>query len=456
VELTSTATVQDGEVTDLGDVKIGAGSTIRGRVLRSPGDEPVPNVKIQLVEQVPNGRSRETATGEDGAFAFTGLVNGSYALRAPECFLNRWLDLGENETRELNFRIGATGMTGTVYRGGRPYSTWLYFVRPGENLNRTVQSGADGHYEVSDLEEGSWSVVGNLDGTSVVQRTFRLTAGETVEADFHFPSARLTGRVIDGAGEGAGGASVRAQQKEGTSTESGFNEKRGDYTVETDGAGDFVIENMQGGTYTLTASRDDLGMTIVEGIPIGESEEAGPITLTIDETSGGTVVSTALDMEGDPVQPAWCYLTDASGSRMPYAAQRNADGVMTIHGVPAGTYEMEVSSWGYSVNRRQIEVVEGVTATYTDVLYEAGALRWTVQGRDGTALAGVPCSLVPNDPTSIETVRDGETDSNGEWVVRGLYPGAYTATATLPGGTALEQTVTIVAHELTRETARAE
>ena len=66
-------------------------------------------------------------------------------------------------------------------------------------------------------------------------------------------------------------------------------------------------------------------------------------------------------------------------------------------------------------------------------------------------LAGINCKLTPNDPTSIETVREGKTDRNGLWIVRGLFPGQYTATATLPDGREVTDDINIIEHDLTQK-----
>jgi protocatechuate 3,4-dioxygenase beta subunit len=82
-------------------------------------------------------------------------------------------------------------------------------------------------------------------------------------------------------------------------------------------------------------------------------------------------------------------------------------------------------------------------------LYESGALRWTLTDANGIAIPGVDCQLAPDDPRSAEKPRSGRTDPGGLWVVRGLYPGSYTARANTPG----KETATIhfeaVAHQNT-------
>jgi hypothetical protein len=124
---------------------------------------------------------------------------------------------------------------------------------------------------------------------------------------------------------------------------------------------------------------------------------------------------------------------------------------MTLRHVPVGTYDVEVSAYGYSLAKRRVTVEAGKTLSIDDVLYEAGALRWTFADRAGKPLAGVECRVVPQDPTSIETPREGTANAAGLFVARGLFPGYYVVTATL-GEETQESVIVINAHDVTEQT----
>ena len=113
---------------------------------------------------------------------------------------------------------------------------------------------------------------------------------------------------------------------------------------------------------------------------------------------------------------------------------------------------MEVSSWGFSINRHDITIEKGKTTVLDDVLYDAGALVWTIKSKDGGGMDKVPCKLTPSDPASIEKERTGVTNSAGTWTSRGLYPGTYTGTASPPGKNPVVIQVTIEAHQPAAQT----
>jgi len=191
----------------------------------------------------------------------------------------------------------------------------------------------------------------------------------------------------------------------------------------------------------------------VENVLVPSSGDSMPVILKIGEKEGGTLVSVALNYtNGQPVPEAWCYLSTPQGTRFEHGRKRGTDGVMRISNIPAGAYSVQVSSFGFSVHERMVEIKAGETVEIEDVMYEAGALRWTVVDSKGTPQPDISCIIEPVDKNSIEKVREGRTDSNGLWIQRGLYPGEYKATSALPDGRQASQVIQVQAHKLVQQT----
>jgi len=55
------------------------------------------------------------------------------------------------------------------------------------------------------------------------------------------------------------------------------------------------------------------------------------------------------------------------------------------------------------------------------------------------------------DPHSMENLLEGRTDASGLWIVRGLFPGEYKITSTLPSGRQVMEKILIKARELTQK-----
>src|SRR5690606_37367533 len=140
---------------------------------------------------------------------------------------------------------------------------------------------------------------------------------------------------------------------------------------------EFKIENLDAGTYTLLAEAEGLGRA-AESITLTEDEAKEGVERVLKNT-GGTLVSTVMRYEdGQPLQEAWANLTRTDGLGLVTAAYRDASGVLMIHYLLTGTYNVEVSYWGYSISNPTVEIREGETAEIDDALYRAGALRWTI------------------------------------------------------------------------------
>jgi hypothetical protein len=269
------------------------------------------------------------------------------------------------------------------------------------------------------------------------------------EHTFAFPGGTLTGRVQDAAGQPVGGALVQWQAV--NAAPNSIYNVPSIMTTEVDGV--FSFSPLPEGLYNLKAEAPAKGRGTAENISVPKSGASAPAVITLVRTGGGTLISTAYDYAtGEGLVSAWCYLTNTeTGERLDHLSPRGTDGIMRVDDVPAGTYSVEVSAWGYSLGTHSVTMPEGGIQEVSDVLYEAGALRWALVGPGGEPRAGIACTLTPNDPASIETVRRGTTDASGQFVVRGLWPGMYTAEATIGAGQKVTMEVQISAHALSTE-----
>lgn len=454
VQQTQSADVKENETTDMGDVGLTGGGVVRVRVVTDPGEAPQPGVAIELHNQTDWTNVRSATTDAAGTVEFTSVLAGSHTVSAPTLRLQSYFKLADGEPQEIVMRVGTATVKGRTLRGGKGVQAGIHLLQMSDKISNNTQSGSDGAFEITGLAPGSYMmnamIMENTNERVQTQSVVELTAAQTLVKDLVFPDGRIVGRVVDAAGNPVSGASVCAQSPALRET---LDPSR---ATKSEDNGAFTLGGLVGGSYSVTAAGADHGMAVRDGVEVPADGESAPVELRIDTSNGGTIISVVLNMEGQPVEKAWCNLTSRGGGNLMHRARRGEDGAMKIVGIPPGTYDMEVSGRIYSVVSRAIEVKAGETQAYEDVLYEAGNLLWRLEDKNGVGLAGVRCAVAPKDPTSIEEPRSGETNARGEVLVRGLLPGEYTGTAALPDGRGATDTFTIRAGELTNTTTSAQ
>lgn len=442
--------IQHGDSLDMGDIELEQGGIISGRVVRLPGNLPMAGETVSL-NGVGGSMGRETTSAPDGTFEFQGVAAGTYGVRMNKYRINEIVTLEKGQKREITLRVGSATLHGLLLRAGQPVEARIGFVREsGGQAGLRVTTKPDGTFEARDLSPGRWEM--QIVSRSGQLHTLYTDMPETgdVERTFVLPSSAIVGRVSDASGQPVQGAMILLVLKDpGTAYTSVPTHTR----VSLSGSdGSFRLEELSPGHHAIFARKDKVGSSKIAEVDLSETGDSQPVELRLGSEGTGTLVSTALDYSnGVPLPQAWCLLSTQYG-RMGHGQQRNDQGVMRIENLPAGKYHVQVSASGYSVAEHDVEIRPGETSTLTDVLYLTGAFRWTLVNSSGVGVEGVQCTVVPDDPSSIESVREGMSDAQGLFLARGLFPGNYHATAALPGrGVVLKIPVAITPNQLTIE-----
>lgn len=455
----------------LGKPKTPAADTAEfiGKVLDYKTKAPLSDFTVEVKDN--NEAVAEKDSAQAGRFRLKGLrVRNWFRLRitAPGCMDIETESLSispASKPEEKEFLMGPGGsIGGRVIDGAtqKPMAEVRVLLRGSgsewelreKQPQQTVTTDASGEFKVEGLAKGTWEVYltprvafpGGGTGYAMSQRmgTVEMDSGEVVKT-YELPTARVEGKVVDSSGNAVANAAVKMR------TPLGMSYYMTDRAAGADGT--FAYDDMPAGEYSFSVNHSELGRASVK-VTLKDNDTQ-KIELRLEKKPGGTLISTVLNMEGQPLQAAWCYLEGANG-RYEHGMSRGPDGVMKIPDIPEGTYKVEVSYWSYSDAQHTVDIKIGETAKIDDVLYPAGALRWTLQDKSGTPLPNVPCTLTPADPNSIERVRTGTTDSSGTWVVRGMGAGQYDAKATLPNGKTLSARLAIAAGQPTNQTTKAE
>jgi protocatechuate 3,4-dioxygenase beta subunit len=447
-------TVKHGDITDMGDVEMSGGGIIRGKLVQMPDEIPVPGKSITL--QRSSGatvQSYNNVTDEQGRFEFTNVMSGRYFIQANEYNISEFAEVIEDETNEYILRIGTGVLKGVVLKKGVPQIAYVNLSQTNLGMGKRAQTDEKGVFEISGLAPGKWKATFYVDGYSrSAEELVDILSDKITEKVFELPSGRIVGHVVNAKDEPVEGAQVSARLMQVADAVDAFTPRT--WTAESDKDGAFAMEDMLSTSYAVSASKKDMGLVLVENVLVPENADSAPVLLRLDAGKGGTLVSVALNLtNGQPVPEAWCYLTTSEGVRFDHGKTRGQDGVVTIPNIPAGTYQVQVSSFGFSVHEHVVEIKDGETANLEDVMYEAGALRWTILDVDGNPVPDALCRIEPLEANSIEKPREGRTDVQGLWIQRGLYPGGYRMSVSLADGRKATDTMEIQAHQLIQKTA---
>lgn len=442
-EVSKTAEVKSEQITDVGDIEIGTGGTIKGLVVRGASEDPVPSQSVSISAWTQEMQiSKKTLTDQEGRFEFTGLPAMDYTVQAEST--NKRVELAAEATAQVKLKIGGVTIKGMVTRGGTPVRASVSANGPdGQRVSAYAQAG---EYEIKNVQPGSYNFsVHPQDGNynNPVTETVEVPDQAEVVKDFQLPDGKVIVTVVNSAGEVVEGADVSLSQK---SSNTGFDQRWLTRTMgnqRSDAGGDVEFSGLGAGTYSVSGRKDGVGTGIKPDVQLTEGQPA-QVQLKLS-SEGGTLVSVALSYAtGQGVQEAWCYLHSESGP-FTHAAKRDASGVMVIENIPPGTYMTNVSYWSHSQSEKQVEIKANETVNIEDVLYPAGALHWTLKKADGSPAAGAIVTVTPVTTDPPEEIRNGAAGDNGLFVQRGLAGGTYQVTAQLPGKTAVTETFIVAA-----------
>jgi protocatechuate 3,4-dioxygenase beta subunit len=244
--------------------------------------------------------------------------------------------------------------------------------------------------------------------------------------------ASLSGRVVDKKDQrGIAGAVVSISRAELISQILQTNEAS--LVITTDAQGAFTLSPVLPGTYFLAASANGYVPGVRARLIVDSGDAQTGIELAL-EAGGSTVSGTVSDLLGGPIANARVTAKqedtfDLSGTADLVAITKD-DGTYSLT-LAEGTYELRATHDEYTSSRANIELTPAPVKR-DFVLTPGGVVRGQVIARDSGQPVGGAWLLSGRvgDPGGEQTAR---SDDQGNFVLRGLRPGALQIRAQGPG-----------------------
>ncbi len=448
--------VAEGETSDEIRVVLEAGSVVRG-VVSDEGGAGLGGVSVRLglltLGDLEEGAGvMRTTSDADGTYQFQNVSRGQYTLTfEKEGFgktqLARVEVDGTSETvRDVSLEVAylVTGdvrdqFSGSPVEGARveAYST----DRREAMTNTATETDAEGHFELTDLRQGNYTLLVRAPGYATLHEARVPTGSMSLELELS-PLPRVSGVVLDPSGTPLHDFVVRLRQPV-TGTEQTVPVPATKTEVEGSADGSFSLPCPRAGEFRVEALHPGFAATVSE--PFSVEKGNGVSGVVVRMGSGGTLKGVVRDANGAPIGGAsvQTHHTDyvdepfyrSLGEGYPSAATRasgrtDAEGAFRMTHLTPETYQITVTHPDYApLTLRGLVVTEGSEVEVPPLTLSAGAtLSGTVFGPAGSGLAGALVQIsLDTEATGAEFGAFYKTRANaeGRYSFQHLPPGQY-------------------------------
>ena len=307
---------------------------VRGMVVDRSTGLPIASATVQLVEN-----SSSTSTANNGAFSFSGVAPGAYALRVSALgyqtasagvpiVAGQITDLGSISLTPLPLTATLSGIVKTS--NGNPLANAIVAVGVTSTL-----TDATGAYQIAGLSPGAATITASLANYQTVTANVMFVAGNSYlfsptlyATNVTPPATSLRGTVVDGAtGTAMANASVTLN---------------GVATVTTAANGQFTFTNQTAGVFTLAVSAAGYTNITATGSMAAGANDIGKIALSVAPASS---TLSGLVTDADTGAPIASASIAVSGQGL--AGTTGADGRYSITDISGSTLTLYVSAPEY-------------------------------------------------------------------------------------------------------------
>ena len=472
------------------DLELRLGGTIVGEVLGEDGD-PHPG-RMVIVQVVPNYNRQYIATsGPDGEFRFDHLEPGSWQIISMANPMTGELDmegkqdmsdmLGEMKMDMIDVVDGEEHwvtlgkppedpieVLGSVSAGTEPIAGSMVMFVPEDSAGfsdmRMTTTDASGDFKLTLEKRGAYLVTVQSNVSTGRQNNIEFDQtipeeGSTHRVAFKLPLGGIKGRVLDTDGKPAADCRVTLNVDDGIRFGSFLG---GHYSeLATDGNGNYSIEHLSPGRYTVSAGGATLagllgddavaGRVVRSGLVVKEGDWLEDVDFRLKRP--GKLTGLVRGMDGQPVEGAAVFVRDAQGHLLDHFSlvATDAAGKFTYMGVSEGEYRIQAKKGDrVSALSEPVNVKEGGSATAEARLEEGTVMVLKVVDKLGTEFRARVSVLDPNgnEMCAMLTMSEimsqfGKGFSSKEQRVGPMPEGRYRVFATLDDGREASKTVTL-------------
>lgn len=448
--------VRAGEETDLGDLTLEAGGTVRGRVQSQPEGLPVPGAAVRvkssgLFDFRGMGANAEGAVLTDlaGRFEMKGLAAGTITLTidppnyARKEVANITVD-PVSPGDDIVVNVGKGGrIEGTVIGDdGRPKANGIVTAMGGMadfSARMSAVTDEQGHYAIENVPSGTWNV-SNLsivtaedddeEQPQINQRRFGgldtvpadVKDGQTSTVNFGEKKIKVSGFVKKKQGETSGLTVVWISVGSGgaPSSKIAITDANGHYEVTLPAPGEYTVvaadSGMRGGS-TIKVTVPDTA-TFNYDVQVPDGAISGRIT---DAETGAPLTGVMVAAQAQLGKDEKPSLMGRQGSRTTSAD----DGTYRLSGLTPGTYDMTYTKEGYGAELRHGVEVKGTDEmSGTDLQLSKGiSFKVHVTNPSGASVGGA-LIMVAQDGQVLSGI-GGMTADDGTVSMKTLKPGMY-------------------------------
>ena len=415
-------------------IELPQGGRISGRVVDKSSKHPVTTFQAGVTTSRSGGGMvfmsppmLKAFTTDDGTFVLENVPPGSTELvvNAPGYTTGRvpGLNVEDGKTLtdvEVAVETGVT-LTGRV-TGPDGSALSGVDVRPDQapgagrvmrfdGRNSGTVTDPSGEYVLEALEPGEKTIAFSRQGLVTQQKAVQLS-GDKVTLNVQLSAGtRVAGVVVNEGGSGVADAMVEAS----SATDDSFGQQ-----VRTDSSGNFQLEGLVGGHYTLSASKKGYAIAIQRDVDLTAGR---PIRLVL--TAGGVLSGHVTGLSDKELQQTTVSAQSPTGNA---SAPVDASGSFRIEGAPIGTVRVSArvgeGMSGFKISSPKTVQVEAGAPAQVDLEFKSATVIRGRVTRNGQAVSNAMVMFMPK-AGRTSGLANGTTDGSGLYEVSGLDDASY-------------------------------
>ncbi|WWB87080.1 carboxypeptidase regulatory-like domain-containing protein [Priestia aryabhattai] len=388
-----------------------------------------PNTVVALYS-AKNVFIQSVLTDGSGNYQFSNLAPGNYILIASSpnfAVQSAGAIVSSNTATSVSFALipNPSIISGVVTDtgGAAVPNASVQIFDANETILATAGTDANGAYSIGNLPPGSFSVLVTAPSFGHLTSGIILSPGSTL-ANINFaltpnPGA-ISGQVTDVAtGAPLAGSTVVIRQAIGSGVAVA--------TVTSDSSGNFLVQGLAPGSYTVTSSFPTFGTKTIGAIVSSDTTTTASIALNelAGSINGQLVDSTGTTITGSNLQ---VRLLDLNGVLIE-ALLAQSDGTFAFFNVFPGSYVLNASAPAFQATTIGIQV-QADQQVQTSVILQPSPATLTgqvINQQTGIIIAGSIVSVL--NPNTGLLIGRGASGQDGTFVIENLPAGSFVASA---------------------------